>query len=145
MSLRDNKVPLLKALAKLKNARPDKEVDPTRTIMLRRALSNDADKRFNKIKAEIRDAIVTMDVFGFKSNVAKEAFRFKTDTSKVTEFMDWLEELVDKGVLGVNIRRGRKIVARHAWMNTYISSAYRKGIARGYSELSKVGDRKSVV
>jgi|LSQX01.1.fsa_nt_gb SPP1 gp7 family putative phage head morphogenesis protein len=123
--------------------------DPSHTTMIQHSYQKDLLKRFNKIKAQITQAIVKDDCFNLVNKltlitrssqpVTNVKFIFKTDAEKVEAFMDWLEEMVDTDILEVTKRDGRKIVARNAWQNLYVRSAYQKALSQGVVKLEKAG------
>jgi len=121
--------------------------DPTRTTTLRNNFVRGMNLRFGNLKNLIYNNIVVNDVFGLKKRkqlkflvdeLPSRAFEYKTNPEKVEEFMDWLGEMNDTHILEVTQREGRRIVAHSRWMNTYIGSAYRRGIARADAEIKKV-------
>ena len=125
------------------------QYDPSRTLTLRNKFSADMTRRFKLLKKMITELVGTMDVFGLSSPkqldlftnavAGPRGFAFRTDAEKVADFMAWLMEMEDKHLLTVTVRSGRTVVARQAWENLYIESAYKKGIERAYSELNKAG------
>ena len=104
-------------------------------------------KRFRQIKSEIWDAVVVKDVFGLKekpnpfrfladSGLPQGAFEFRRDPGKARGFMEWLESRVDDIIFEGAPRRA---VGEVEWANTYIDSAYKRGLKRGSDELRKAG------
>jgi len=127
--------------------------DPTRTIVLRTRFAAEATRRFRKIKKLIWESIVVNDAFGLKmqvpldlsglllrANVAipRQSFAFKTDTKKVQEFMGWLNVEVNHEIFQV-AGPTRAVVGNVAWANTYIDTAYKRGMKRADSEMVKAG------
>lgn len=117
--------------------------DPTRTLSIRNRFVREIDKRFNWLKRELKEAIVDNDVFGLENpNIVNQAtfpgqFAFPNSSDKIRAFMDWLEKMVQLGVLEQsNIPTGRQGL-EDAWTNMYIRQAYQKGILRGRMELIK--------
>jgi SPP1 gp7 family putative phage head morphogenesis protein len=101
-------------------------------------------RRWTKIQKDIRTTIDTMDVFELKPvkmglNQADPArFRFKTNPQKVEEFMDWLQEEMELGIL--EISEGPTRASTYSgWQDVYITSAYKKGMTDGLSALKKGG------
>lgn len=66
-------------------------------------------------------------------------FDFPLDMDKVNYFMDWLDNQVQLGILGIGRGVGRKEAAYQSWQNVYIDSSYKKGIFKAQSELKKAG------
>lgn len=121
--------------------------DPTHTTTLRNAFARQMKKRFRNLRGVIRKAIVDNDVFGLKQPTVMQdmnlppnrAFAFPRTADKVQEFMNWLNEQVDRGILETYQRPqlGRGI--EEAWTNTYIKSAYQQGVLRARQEMVKAG------
>jgi len=118
--------------------------------MLRRAFVGEISRRFRIIKDKITDAIVTQDVFGLSappigirvavsSGLNRAAYAFKTNPEKARSFMEWLHGEVNKDLLGLPSGATRKVVGDVAWANTYIDSAYKRGLKRADAELAKLG------
>jgi len=122
-------------------------LDPTRTTVLRNTFAADLTRRFRKIKQAITESIVKNDCFGLDKErpvglaaISRKQFAFKTSTEKVSGFMSWLEEEVDKNVLEVHYAEaGRRIVGHSNWEKVYIDSAYKKGMSRANAEMVKKG------
>jgi len=117
--------------------------DPTRTTTLRNRFVKDVNRRFNKLKRDIRTTIVTNDAFGFKlqTNVAAgpNAFSFNTSAQKVDAFMEWLKTQIDDGILEVKYMNQIGVAAQQPWTNMYIQDSYARGQARAAYELNKIG------
>jgi len=135
----------------------NQEVDPTRTKTLRDRFATEMRRRFNIIQSLIRHAIVDKDVFGLSpvTLITKEQameriqvrqFAFGTSARKVEAFTDWLEEMNKQFILSGGVR-GAQVIrlpgtlpgVREAWTDTYIHSAYQKGILRARTEMVKAG------
>jgi SPP1 gp7 family putative phage head morphogenesis protein len=118
-------------------------VDPTRTLTLRKRLVSVLNRKFRALKGLINKSVVTNDCFGINL-VTNEALRegefaFLTDPEKVQQFMDWFREQVELGILEVTSSRQIGSAVNAFWLNTYISTAYRKGMQRARTELNKAG------
>jgi len=120
-------------------------MDPTKTTMLRRRYVGDMKRRFREIRKAVNELVLTLDVFGLKEpqstfkfdakkgtfvsvalqNVEKEAWKFRTSKQKVKSFNIWMQDQYDQ-----NIFEGD-------WTDKYVTSAYRKGIENGYSQVNK--------
>lgn len=126
------------------------QFDPTHTLTLRNAFARDMNKRFIELRGIIRKAIVDEDVFGLKdpptvlqlSTPGPEAFAFSRSGQKVNQFMAWLKEQEQLGILevsdfGFGIQFGQGI--EPAWTDKYIQSAYQSGIKQARQEMKKAG------
>lgn len=128
-----------------------RRIDPTRTTSIRRAFIKDVRRRFNKLSIEIKKAIIELDVLNLKKdeeekqrlklnlNLAEKQYKFATSREKIELFMEWLNEMEWANILEtrrIPALRGR---GNRAWFDTYIQSAYRKGIGKAYAELKRLG------
>ena len=124
--------------------------DPTYTTTIRQAFVREVNKRFGVLKAAIRYAVVDADCFGLQpgalaltreqavASIQRRQFAFRRTADKIDGFKQWLNELEDKGVL--EITRRPDMVAgglEQRWTDTFIRSAYHKGIMRARMELRK--------
>ncbi len=139
------------------------QMDPTRTVTLRRAFAAEATRRFRAIKALIWKSVVTNDALALLEPVPlfprlppqvftpftidalstnealpRRAFEFRTDPQKVAGFMEWLNLEVNEAIFQVE-GPIRAVTGNVAWANVYIDSAYKKGIARANVELEAAG------
>lgn len=121
--------------------------DPTFTLTLRKAFVAAMEMRFNGLKRDIRVSIVDNDCFGlttperrlsFQEALETEYFRFARSDDKIKGFMAWLEAQEKAGVLEITTRFGTGGI-EGAWTDTYIQTAYQKGIIRARKELKKAG------
>lgn len=123
------------------------EADPTRTKTIRHAYVTEVNKRFRWLRGIVRKAIDERDVFGLKENVdfsnlpvpPEGAYDFPRLKRKVEEFMNWLREQENKGLLDIKAGLTRQTASEVEWANIYIDSSYRQGIRRAYQELNKAG------
>ena len=117
--------------------------DPTRTTTLRNRFVKDVNRRFNKLKRDIRTTIVTNDAFGLniQTNTAAgpNAFSFNTSAQKVDAFMEWLKTQIDDGILEIKYANQIGAAAQQPWTNMYIQDSYARGQARAVYELNKLG------
>ena len=118
------------------NAAKSKRVDPTMTGALRKRFENAFIKRFKKLIREIKQQVVTDDGFGLKAN---NVFEFATDQAKVSGFMSWLQTRVDAVIFDGSLALPRSVAADQSWMNTYVQTAYRRGLQEATSDISKAG------
>jgi SPP1 gp7 family putative phage head morphogenesis protein len=124
------------------------KIDPTRTLSLRRKFVADVDRRFTALKRLITVSVVQNDCFGLleSSNSLRlqgaaepEQFKFLTLPKKIDAFMAWLHEQEKAGVLELSTKPGVFKSGDNPWTNTYIDSAYQRGIRRGRQELRNQG------
>jgi len=123
--------------------------DPTRTTALRHAFASQMTKRFRHLRGLIWRAIVEEDVFGLLNPSEQDItvlqtpgfrrFAFPRSSEKVSQFMAWLQQQVDGGILQVSqfTQVGQAVEA--AWTNVYIQDSYRRGVARARSQLRRGG------
>jgi SPP1 gp7 family putative phage head morphogenesis protein len=121
--------------------------DPTKTTSLRNVFAADMRRRFMELMKVIRIAVVDRDVFGLNSKITffqltppgEGAFAFSKSSRKIEEFMKWLEEQVERGIVTVAEAQqvGESIEA--AWTNLYIWDSYKRGVMRARQEMIKAG------
>uniref|UniRef100_A0A6M3IQM8 Putative head morphogenesis protein n=1 Tax=viral metagenome TaxID=1070528 RepID=A0A6M3IQM8_9ZZZZ len=137
--------------------------DPTFTMGISRSMGADAVRRLRQLKRDMRESIIDRDCFGIQpgalipitnapSNVRE--FAFTTAAKKLEGFMAWLERQEQLGILQLTdimgtgrsglseVFRARmvgQIGQQVPWTNTYIHSAYAKGVTRSRAELAKAG------
>ena len=124
-----------------------KNYDPSHTTALRNAFSRDMKRRFDELVLVVVKSIVTNDCFGLKPKthnlqmtpVQREAFAYLNSAKKIEEFMVWLQQQVDKGILEVSIYQQIGSAVENAWTNIYITDSYKRGVIRARYELKKVG------
>lgn len=126
-------------------------LDPTRTLTLRRAFEAALVRRFQDIKRVIKKSIVDRDCFGLQprlhqvtalrhpTSTAEQAYAFMTSGQKVASFMAWLQEQVDAGILEIFTGQQLGTAIDTAWTNTYIKTAYQKGMQHADAQLKKAG------
>jgi SPP1 gp7 family putative phage head morphogenesis protein len=126
--------------------------DPTRTLSLRNAFANDMKRRFGELTKIIQKAVVDEDCFGlsqfkvvssFQINQMQTpgqgAFAFSRSEVKLAQFMKWLQEQVDKGLIDVRDLQQVGTGIEGAWTNKYIFDSYKRGVIRARYELQKAG------
>ncbi len=122
------------------------KIDPTRTVLLRRAFVADMVRRFKALSLEIQQLVVNDDAFGLQSpgirvvddfltisNVEFQAWRFQTNPQKVKSYRLWLKEQVDAKILTTSGGLTNK-----PWTAPYIESAYKKGVVRAFTDTRRV-------
>jgi len=121
-----------------------KDKDPTRTITLRSQFSKDMISRFNKISIAVRKKIVEENFLApvkktsveMPNIIPLEDYEYRWSTRKKEQFMDWLQEQIDENVLETSYG---PVSGAEPWSNTYIQSAYQKGMVRARSDLRRAG------
>ncbi len=120
--------------------------DPTRTLTTRKRFIADMNKRFNRLRREIFEAIVLNDVFGLNDEPIQflqsrpRQFAFPRDVDKLRAFEGWLQQQINIGILEVTTIGGAtRIGDLENWTDKYIQSAYQRGISRGRQELIRAG------
>lgn len=107
--------------------------DPSRTTLLRRKFEIDLRKRLKKISKAAWSFIVTEDEFGLKERkpftVMQRKFMFRTRPQKLKAFNEWLQQQINDELL--TVRMGKN------WSDTYVESAYKKGLQRAYIDANK--------
>lgn len=137
-----------------------RRADPTGLSSVRRRYEADMVARFRLIRKLIVEAIVKLDVLGlqepgnvqatsfaanFMPRVTRDAvaapqpgaFRFDTNARKVQGFMNWLRQAQREGILEISSGVPNSMAANASWQNTYIDSAYQKGIRDAYKRAGK--------
>lgn len=109
--------------------------DPTRTIILRRAFARAIRRRFNNLKSQIRNLIITLDAFGLGDenpifNQSPREFAFLTDPQKIQAFRRWLAEQVEAGILTTD-------ALGQPWTAEFIEDAYRRGRGRAFTDVNR--------
>lgn len=124
--------------------------DPTRTTTLRLRYARALTGRFELLRRDIVTSVVDRDALALSRGIlvpkfldatTVREFDFPTSEAKVQAFMRWLRRQSDKQVLEV-IKRDEegRVVARTAWQNVFIRSAYQEGIRRAQRELGRAGE-----
>lgn len=133
-----------------------KRIDPTGTLTVRGSFEQSLVGRFNRLKTLVSQSIVQNDAFGLKAQqigdsaanpgivmdaqaVPPRSFSFERPADKVDRFMSWLNQAQDDGILEVQQGSTMSSAARSSWMNTYIDSAYTKGIRDAAAKMRKGG------
>ena len=116
--------------------------DPTKTTTLRNLFAKDMDKRFNQLTKAVYKKVFTDDFFGLNSiqtNAGKTIYPFTRSAAKVEEFMIWLKQQADAGILSIKEFEQIGAAIDKAWTNVYITDSYKRGVIRARYELQKVG------
>jgi SPP1 gp7 family putative phage head morphogenesis protein len=102
-------------------------IDPSRTIGLRRRFAAQMAARFGAVRSAVWQKIQVGDALGLVTNA--QEWRFLNDPQKVKAFRDWLQGQVAAGLL---IPEG--VDPSQAWTAEFIYSAYRQGLVRAYND-----------
>lgn len=115
-----------------------RRADPTRSTILRARYAAACGTRLRKLRRDIQTSVVERDCFGLSSSLSIfnsaltvndpagfKQFAFTSDARKHDEFMKWLREQIDQGVLESVDRNGNPVDP--TWQNAYIRAAYEKG------------------
>lgn len=123
--------------------------DPTKTGGVLRSWTADINRRFNKLKRGIREAIVDKDVFGLRDGffiledrrivLKPRQFQYTTDQARLDGFLTWLDEAVDSDILEVVERRGPSVEKHSGWQNKYIRASYDKGVQSSRNDMRSLG------
>jgi len=122
--------------------------DPTRTTALRNAFARDIKRRYKELTDVIKKAVDEQDCFGLRQGTIRTfqmtppgagVFAFPRSADKVSAFMRWLQEQVDKGLLEVGEFQQIGVGVESAWTNKYILDSYKRGVIRSRYELQKAG------
>lgn len=132
-------------------------IDPTRTITIRQRFVAGMRSRFGLLMADIKEAVVDLDVLGIgvvnrvvanaNSGLSPKQFNFPQSDKKIEAFVKWMltkanEYILSggtKGIMSTGGISGNATDARSSWIKTHIDSAYQQGIRRGRQELRKLG------
>mgnify|MGYP000196805860 CR=1 FL=1 len=116
--------------------------DPTNTQEIRRQFLRAVRERFRTLRGRIREVVGYDEDRLHLADDARlqdpsDIERFPTDEGKIREFIKWLAERLQAGVLE---RTGRKDVrAGEHWTATYIRAAYRRGWENARARLRTAG------
>jgi len=125
-------------------------VDPTRTQVLRDSFEREIRKRFNKLKAAIRTAVVDRDCFGFTNPAGFRVFAdpepptfrnfdFPTTQAKKEAFMKWLRKQEELGILETMRIPQFGQATEEAWTDLFVKDSYQRGVQRARYEMGKAG------
>ena len=118
-----------------------KRIDPSRTNMISRAFLAEMNRRFAWLYKETKKLLVDDDAFGliertkFVVHATPGSYAFASNPQKLRAFHKWLKDQVDAGILVVS---GTGISGQ-PWTYQYIELAYKKGVGRAYTDVTKGG------
>jgi SPP1 gp7 family putative phage head morphogenesis protein len=119
-------------------------LDPSRTGAIRRQFMSDVRRRFAALRAKIIRDIGERNILGLVEDeptlidtlapLAENAkvYRFRTSAEKMTQFQKWLDEQLKEGVL-----KAGKGIKGQPYLTKYIESAYKKGVVKSYTDVTK--------
>lgn len=126
--------------------------DPTQTTTLRRRWSQKMGARFRDLKGLLREAVVKKDVLGLRQNAPEPgetpfmqarnvrelgAFEFATDTDKVAQFKDWIDEASQEVVLDLEPPAQLPEGAASRWTDQHVRGAYISGLKQSENKIKK--------
>jgi SPP1 gp7 family putative phage head morphogenesis protein len=99
---------------------------------------SDMQKRLRWLRGQILKVVVKEDGFNLKPGLTtNKRFDFPTDSAKLVAFNDWLNDQVNAGILTTDITGA-------PWTGQYVSSAYRQGALRSFTDVRKAELSKSL-
>jgi hypothetical protein len=128
--------------------------DPTRTLTLRNQLITQFKARFKNLQKILKIAIVDYDVLAIKDKnlsilaldpkevlkqIKYRQFDFLRSSDKIEEFIKWLKELEQRGILSRSSKLGLSGRTSEFWADQYIQTSYEKGVWRARKDLVKNG------
>lgn len=122
------------------------DVDPTRTLGVRRQFSGEAFTRFRRVKGLVRTSLVDRDALHVQQTDFGQPMQpvrpGAGQAQRVDAFMDWLAEQNNAGLLGTTDRQNTPRLINH-WAGQYVRQAYAQGVRRGRQELAQRGVRQA--
>jgi len=105
------------------------------------------DKRFDNLIRIIKIAVIDKDCFGLTHEVTvmemtppwQGEFAFTRSARRVEEFMRWLRQQVEKGIISVAQYQQFGEAIEKAWTDMYIADSYKRGILRARYEMLAAG------
>ncbi len=129
-----NPKPLLKI-----GKRRDK--DPTQTLALRTKFINKLCKSFSKIKTDLKKLIIDDNFLNAKEITTNKKYTYELSAKRIDDFDKWLVTQIENNILYTTIRPELVPIGQNWWANTYIYSAYQKGIYQARANLNNIGAR----
>jgi len=99
----------------------------------------DVRRRLRELRGAIRRVVVDEDGFGLNTEpglALNSRFTFPTDDKKLAAYKTWLLEQVRAGILEVD-----PLNADTPWLEPYITSSYKKGVVRAYTDTKAATQR----
>lgn len=105
-------------------------IDPSRTVTLRRAFEAAFIRKINQLQQELRKLLVDDDAFGLvRPLTINERFYFTTKPQQLEAFRRWLANKTDSIFYNKN-----SPTAATDWWEEYIRQGFEKGILRSYDD-----------
>lgn len=122
------------------------QIDPTGTLGIANMFARQMNLRFQELVNVVRISVDKNDCFGLKSPdifqmvpTGAEAFKYARSSAKIQEFMKWLQEQVNAGILTVTQYQQIGESIESAWTNVFITDTYQRGVTRARNEMIKAG------
>ena len=126
-------------------ANTTRDQDPTRTITLRAAYVADMTRRFRELQRRIRTKLIDENflepVRVTNNKLTINVFEYTNSAEKLDDFMTWLLVQEEQLILERVTIPGALPLTRNQvpWANTYLDSAYQKGIRQARADLGVAG------
>ena len=125
-----------------------RDKDPSLTLTLRTQLGSNFSRRFKEISADSRKKIVNENFFsGIKktnntnniNSLKTNQYSYPSSPSKIAEFLDYIQQMIDAKIFERIIIFDNINSPYQLWSNTYIKSAYQRGLEKSQQDLSRMG------
>lgn len=108
--------------------------DPTNTGLVRQRFEAEVNRRFSRLISAIRRKLAG-NYLGAQLVTNRERYDFPRSQAKIDEFMSWLRSTT----MEIITTREATPAGGVPWMNTYVQTAYRRGINQAAAELRGAG------
>lgn len=121
-----------------------RDKDPSLSLTLRNRMSSDFSSRYREISASQRSKIVDDNFFDAQvvttnSSIVTNQYSYPSSPTKITEFMTYIQSMIDAKIFERVIIFENVTSPYQLWANTYIQTAYKKGLERSRSDMSRMG------
>lgn len=124
--------------------------DPSQTGKIIRAFDTEIRRRFTEFRRALDSYIsktgLLLPIVVRKNPITGNAvddggipYQFPTSEQKMLDFLVWLSEQSDAGILSVYVAAPRMFGGIPHWSGLFIASAYQQGMARAWKELQAAG------
>lgn len=117
--------------------------DPSLTQTLRNTLGSAFAGRFRSISAGVRSMIVDENFFNGKSvsnnSIVTNQYSYPSSPAKISEFMEYLQLMIDAKIFERVVVFDNINSPYQLWENTYIKTAYQRGLEQSRNDLSRMG------